>query len=226
MGLLMSMSIRLTMDTSILNPTAMVTTFMGHGYGKRSAEAEPGYGYGGYSSVYRSTEGLTGGYGGHGRYGGYGYHKRAAEPGYGYATSYDYRIQGLQGHHGYGYGYHKRDAEPGYGYGATAYHPYGGYSSVYRSTEGLTGGYGGYGYHKRSAEPGYHGSGYSYVHQSRPYHHGDYGYDIHHSYHPGYGYGKRSAEPGYYGHSYGTANSYQHVSRYNSDYGIEVYHPY
>ena len=27
MGLLMSMSIRLTMDTSILNPTAMVTTF-------------------------------------------------------------------------------------------------------------------------------------------------------------------------------------------------------
>jgi len=28
MGLLMSMSIRLTMDTSILNPTAMVTTFM------------------------------------------------------------------------------------------------------------------------------------------------------------------------------------------------------
>merc|ERR1711970_1380052 len=51
-------------------------------------------------------------------------------------------------------------AEPGYGGGAL--HPYGGSSSVYRTTQGLTGyGYGGYGYGgyygKRSAdaEPGY-----------------------------------------------------------------------
>merc|ERR1711862_473401 len=64
---------------------------------------------------------------------------------------------------GYGYGY-------GYGINAVAYHPYGGYSSEYRSTQGLTG-YGGYShvyrttegltegyYGKRSSEPGY---GYS-----------------------------------------------------------------
>merc|ERR1712055_664029 len=76
-------------------------------------------------------------------------------------------------------------AEPGDGYGyginAVAYHPYGGYSSEYRSTQGLTGyGYGGYygkreaepgygygGYHKRSAEPGYgYSSGISYYHRS------------------------------------------------------------
>merc|ERR1711862_496322 len=84
--------------------------------------AEPGYGgvalhpYGGSSSVYRTTQGLTGyGYGGYG-YGGYGYG---------------------------GYGYGKREAEPGYG--AISYHPYGGSSSVYRTTQGLTGyGYGGY----------------------------------------------------------------------------------
>merc|ERR1712025_499877 len=80
----------------------------------------------------------------------------------------------------------------------------GGSSSVYRSTQGLTGGYG-YGYYgKRDAEPGYgYGSGYSFVHQSRPYYHGSYGYNINHSY------GKRSAEPGY-GYGYGIANSYQH----------------
>merc|ERR1712243_316538 len=49
-------------------------------------------------------------------------------------------------------------AEPGYGYGGVALHPYGGSSSVYRTTQGLTGyGYGGYGgyYGKREAEPGY-----------------------------------------------------------------------
>merc|ERR1711887_163692 len=62
-------------------------------------------------------------------------------------------------------------AEPGYGYGyginAVAYHPYGGYSSEYRSTQGLTGyGYGGY-YGKRAAEPGYgYSSGVSYYHRS------------------------------------------------------------
>merc|ERR1712012_1337582 len=125
--------------------------------------------------------------------------------------------QGLTG--GYGY-YGKRDAEPGYGYAAVAYHPYGGSSSVYRSTQGLTGGYG-YGYYgKRDAEPGYgYGSGYSFVHQSRPYYHGSYGYNINHSY------GKRSAEPGY-GYGYGIANSYQHVSRPYSNYGVNVYHPY
>merc|ERR1711970_1627161 len=60
-------------------------------------------------------------------------------------------------------------AEPGYGYGyginALAYHPYGGYSSEYRSTQGLTGDEGYYG--KRSAEPGYgYSSGVSYYHRS------------------------------------------------------------
>merc|ERR1711942_496663 len=133
------------------------------------AAAKPGYGgvalhpYGGSSSVYRTTQGLTGyGYGGYG-YGGYGYG---------------------------GYGYGKREAEPGYG--AVSYHPYGGSSSVYRTTQGLTGyGYGGYGYGgyygKRSAdaEPGYYGGASSFVHQSRPYYHGSYGYGINH-------YGKRS----------------------------------
>merc|ERR1712203_906122 len=145
------------------------------------AAAEPGYGgvalhpYGGSSSVYRTTRGLTG-YG----YGGYGYR-----------------------------GYGKREAEPGYG--AIAYHPYGGSSSVYRTTQGLTGyGYGGY-YGKRSAEPGYYGGASSYVHQSRPYYHGSYGYGINH-------YGKRSADAGYYG--YGVAGSYQQVNRPYSAYGL------
>merc|ERR1712106_1232711 len=63
--------------------------------------------YGGSSSVYRTTQGLTGyGYGGYGGYG-HGYGKRSAEPGYGYghATSYYHRSpQGLHGHYG-GYGY-------------------------------------------------------------------------------------------------------------------------
>merc|ERR1719158_1525580 len=105
-----------------------------------------------------------------------------AEPGYGYGgRSYTYRSpQGLSGYYGgygygsYGYGKRSAEAEPGYGYGgygAVAYHGYGGY------------GYGSYGYGKRSAEPGYgYGSGYSFVHQSRPYYHGSYGYNINHSY--------------------------------------------
>merc|ERR1711942_540792 len=97
-------------------------------------------------------------------------------------------------------------AEPGYGYGGVALHPYGGSSSVYRTTQGLTGyGYGGYGYGgyygKRSAEPGYYGGASSFVHQSRLYYHGSYGYGINH-------YGKRSAEPGYYG----GASSFVHQS--------------
>merc|ERR1712112_291221 len=153
-----------------------------------------------------------------------------AEPGYGYATSYTHRSpQGLSlGYGGYRYGgyggyYGKRDAEPGYGYAAVAYHPYGGSSSVYRSTQGLTGGYG-YGYYgKRDAEPGYgYGSGYSFVHQSRPYYHGSYGYNINHSY------GKRSAEPGYGygGYGYGGSYSSQYVSRPYSNYGLNVAHPY
>merc|ERR1712121_192441 len=58
---------------------------------------------------------------------------------------------------GYGYGY-------GYGINAVAYHPYGGYSSEYRSTQGLTG-YGGY-YGKREAEPGYGYGGYSHVYRT------------------------------------------------------------
>merc|ERR1712055_447462 len=125
------------------------------------AAAEPGYGYGGayhpyggHSYTYRTTQGLTGHYGGH-----YGYGKREAEPGYGYGGialhaygghSYTHRSpQGLHGHYG-GYGY-------GHGYG----HGY-------------------YGYGKRSAEPGYYGHASSFVHQSRPYHHGSYGYGIQH----------------------------------------------
>merc|ERR1711962_1889823 len=95
-------------------------------------------------------------------------------------------------------------AEPGYGYGyginAVAYHPYGGYSSEYRSTQGLTGyGYGGY-YGKRSAEPGYgYSSGVSYYHRS-PQGVQGYGYG---------GYHKRSAEPGY-GYHHGHGQSYVH----------------
>merc|ERR1711982_283301 len=100
-------------------------------------------------------------------------------------------------------------AEPGYG--GVALHPYGGSSSVYRTTQGLTGyggyGYGGYGYGgyygKRSAEPGYYVGPSSFVHQSRPYYHGSYGYGINH-------YGKRSADAGYYG--YGVAGSYPRLT--------------
>merc|ERR1711955_98446 len=78
-------------------------------------------------------------------------------------------------------------AEPGYGYGGVALHPYGGSSSVYRTTQGLTGyGYGGYGgyYGKREAERGYGYGGY---------------------------YGERSAdaEPGY-----ATGYTYNHTGSY------------
>merc|ERR1712002_1177362 len=116
-------------------------------------------------------------------------------------------------------------AEPGYGYGGVALHPYGGSSSVYRTTQGLTGyGYGGYGYGgyygKRSADPGYYGGASSFVHQSRPYYHGSYGYGINH-------YGKRSADAGYYGYGYAHGgSSYQHVNRPYSAYGLSVAHPY
>merc|ERR1712119_31414 len=175
-------------------------------YGKR--EAEPGYGYGGHSHVYRTTEGLTEGY----------YGKRSAEPGYGYSSGVSYYHRSPQGVQGYGYGgYHKRSAEPGYGYSSGHGHSYvhqdrdhyhgsygceidhdykkrsaeakpgygyGGHSYVYRTTEGLTGGY----YGKRSAEPGYgYSSGISYYHRS-PQGVQGYGYG---------GYHKRSAEPGY-----------------------------
>merc|ERR1711874_155916 len=103
-------------------------------------------------------------------------------------------------------------AEPGYG---VAYHPYGGSSSVYRSTQGLTGyghGYHGYGYGKRDAEAGYgygHGYGAASVYVSQADH--GYGYNPAHytyGYNIGHGYGKRSAdaEPGYHGH----AVSYTH----------------
>merc|ERR1712024_222308 len=76
-------------------------------YGKRSADAEPGYGYG---------------RGGYGR-GYYGKREAEAEPGYG-RGGYGY------GGRGYGRGYYgKRDAEaePGYGYGRG----YGGYGRGY-----------------------------------------------------------------------------------------------
>merc|ERR1711962_1069141 len=158
----------------------------------------------------------------------------AAEPGYGGVALHPYggsssvyrTTQGLTGYGYGGYGYGKREAEPGYG--AISYHPYGGSSSVYRTTQGLTGyggyGYGGYGYGgyygKRSAEPGYYGGASSFVHQSRPYYHGSYGYGINH-------YGKRSADAGYYGYGYAHGgSSYQHVNRPYSAYGLSVAHPY
>merc|ERR1711874_154809 len=54
-------------------------------YGKRSADAEPGYHGHAVSYTHRSPQGLHGHYGGYG-YGGYGYGgfygKRSAEPGY------------------------------------------------------------------------------------------------------------------------------------------------
>merc|ERR1711862_692916 len=75
---------------------------------------------------------------------------------------------------------------------------------------------GGY-YGKRSAEPGYYGGASSFVHQSRPYYHGSYGYGINH-------YGKRSADARYYG--YGVAGSYQQVNRPYSVYVVSVAHPY
>jgi len=123
-------------------------------------------------------------------------------------------------------GYGKREAEPGYGIGyglaATSFHPYGGSSSRYRTTQGLSS-YGYYGYGKRSAEPGYGisvaipATGVSSVQQSRPYYHGSYGYNINHVY------GKRSADPGYL---YGINSSQQYVSKPYSSYGVSVAHPY
>merc|ERR1712090_119128 len=121
----------------------------GYGYGINAVAYHP---YGGYSSEYRSTQGLTG-------YGGY-YGKREAEPGYGYGGhSHVYRTtEGLtEGYYG------KRSAEPGSGYSS-------GVSYYHRSPQGVQGyGYGGY--HKRSAEPGY-GSNESYQEVSNtPYSH-------------------------------------------------------
>merc|ERR1711887_310984 len=164
--------------------------------------AEPGYGYGyginavayhsygGYSSEYRSTQGLTG-------YGGY-YGKRDAEPGYGYSSGVSYYHRSPQGVQGYGYGgYHKRSAEPGYGYhhGHEIDHDY----------------------KKRSAEAGYGYGGDSYQYVNRPY--SDYKIEVYHpqTYH--HGYGKRSAEPGYGSacvhveqkdHGYGYPESYEY----------------
>merc|ERR1712098_3598 len=207
-------------------------------YGKR--EAEPSYGYGvaihpyGISKTDRSPQGLPG-------YGIGLYGKRDAEPGYGYGGYGAASVSVSQFDHGYGYNpqsysygynigsYGKRDAEPGYGIGfigyglaATSFHPYGGSSSNYRTTQGLTS-YGYYGYGKRSAEPGYGisvaipATGFSAVQQSRPYYHGSYGYNINHVY------GKRSAEPGYL---FGINTSQQYVSKPYSSYGVNVAHPY
>merc|ERR1711942_629158 len=121
-------------------------------------------------------------------------------------------------------------AEPGYG--GVALHPYGGSSSVYRTTQGLTGyggygyggyGYGGYGYGKREAEPGYGAVSYhpyggsSSVYRTTQgltgYGYGGYGYGGH--------YGKRSADAGYYGYGYAHGgSSYQQVNRPYSAYGL------
>merc|ERR1712154_182003 len=139
------------------------------GYHKRSADAEPSYGYG-YQAY------------------GYGYHKRSAdaEPSYGYGYqpygySYGYGYEPVHApalaYHPYGgvsytdkspQGLHKREAEaePSYGYKSYGYgyQPYGyGYKPSY--------GYS-YGYHKREAEPsygyGYQPYGYSYGYGYKP----------------------------------------------------------
>merc|ERR1712001_673794 len=102
-----------------------------HFLGKREAEAEPHYGYGGY---------------GYARHGYYGHHlgKRSAEPFYGYPYAY-------------GYGFHPYALRPLAGPLATAAGPTGiaghgtGTSYVARSPQGLRG--------KRSAEP-YYGYGF------------------------------------------------------------------
>jgi len=163
------------------------------GYGKR--EAEPGYGYGGQSYVYRTTEGLTGGYG--------GYHKRSAEPGYGYTSGVSYYHRSPQGVQGYG-GYRKRSAGHSHGHG---------HSYVHQDREPYHGSYGyeiDHDYKKRSAEAGYGTTGESYQYVSRPY--SDYKIKVYHpeTYH--HGYGKRSAQPGY---GYGSASV--HVEQ--SDHG-------
>merc|ERR1712168_1633223 len=109
------------------SPQGLHGHYGGYGYfGKRSADAEPGYGYAhAVSYTHRSPQGLHGHYGGYG-YGAY-YGKRSAEPGYGYghALSFTHRSpQGLHGHYGgYGYGgyYGKRSAEPGYYGGASSF---------------------------------------------------------------------------------------------------------
>merc|ERR1711970_36064 len=154
-------------------------------------------GYGGHSYVYRTTEGLTGGYGGYG-----GYLKRSAEPGYGYSgVSYYHRSpQGVQGsgyHHGHGHSYVHQDRPYYHGaYGYEIDHEYkkraadAGYGDIGYNRDGLLGyGYLSYGFDKREAEPGYGYSGVSYYHRSPQ--------GVH-----GHGYHKRSAEPGYH-HGHG-----------------------
>merc|ERR1712168_1371032 len=150
------------------------------GYGLVATSFHP---YGGSSSNYRTTQGLS-------SYGYYGYGKRSAEPGYGIGVGFSAVQQSRPYYHGsYGYNinhvYGKKSAEPSYGIGlvgyglaATAFHP-DGVSSTDRSPQGLSA----YGYGKRDAEPGYGiGYGLAAVHQSRPYYHGSYGYNINHVY--------------------------------------------
>merc|ERR1711915_1155154 len=141
----------------------------GVSYYHRSPQGEPGYGYGGHSYVYRTTEGLTEGY----------YGKRSAEPGYGYTSGTSYYHRSPQGVQGYGYGgYHKRSAEPGYQYGH-------GHSFVHQDRDHYHGSYGyeiEHNYGKRSANPGYEGESFQYV--SRPY--SDYKVEVNHPYTYGY----------------------------------------
>merc|ERR1719432_503573 len=70
-------------------------------YGKREAEAEPYYGYGGYRGGYRSYGGYHGGY--------YGKREAEAEPYYGYGGygGYGGYRGGYGGYGGYRYGYGK-----------------------------------------------------------------------------------------------------------------------
>merc|ERR1712189_53083 len=156
---------------------------------------------------------------------------------------------GLTGHY-----LHKREADASFfGYGpARAYHPYGGSSYTYRSTQGLTGHY----LHKREADAGHigYGSGYSHQYVSRPFsaynvnvrhdlykreadasYHGSSA-DVHVSVSHPYGYqpahynygfnihshGKRSAEPHYY-NAYG-GRSYFHEQRPHYSFGYGQTH--
>ena len=175
---------------------------------------------------------------------GYGYVRDGA-PAYHPGGGVSYTARGPQGLSGL-YGRYKREAEPslpllGYGYGLPAYgyglvrdgavaaHPYGGYSSTYRSTQGLTG----LRRYRREAEPSV-SYGYGYLPAASSYQQVDrylpyggissyavndrvYGasiYDRRRS--PLLSIHKREAEP-----SYGPS-SYQSVSRY-TPYGSSSY---
>merc|ERR1712029_1164027 len=118
------------------------------GIGKRSADAEPHYGYGQYAWPSATGYGFTSTcYGCRGKRSaepssyeyanpGVGSFTKAeadAEPGYGYGYGYGHGY----GYGGYGHHYGKRSAEPHYGYAGVAYHPGHATSYVGRTIWGL-----------------------------------------------------------------------------------------